>query len=485
MGMTTGTGFARRASLLPFSLLCCATGAALAIAGCGAAAPPAHPAGSSSPRASASVPAGPRPSKPPAVSGTGVRALWQGAPWAYVTVTGGLVVGASLRDRQVTIGAVSALTGEPAWATEIPKSYPFILDIVAGPGMVIAEVGHLNGHPPLAVVPVVKRNFALDLRTGRVLWTAPVPGKYQAPPLAAAGSVIVSGAASGVITARQAASGAIAWTRPRPAGCTAMGVQSPVDDGMSLAGSGALLAASFECRGGHDLVQRLDPATGRVLWQWTTPRTSEPFLAATATAAQGSVVLLTGEIAPPSAARAFAGKLPGRYLWPASLGPLDEVQVVLALDASTGRPRWTELGGQLDNFTLADGAVCESANTGFECRDDVTGKPTRPVEVTGQGGSSSPPFGSDGYAGISGTIAGVTVAGPGEQGQAPRLDVLPIRGGRPVAAVALDIGARAYHANYQTFVVAAGQVSGGTLLLLRRVDLPGYPLVALLVRSPH
>ena len=469
----------RRAGRLPASVLCGALGAALAVAGCGAAKPGPHPGSSGSPRPSVSASGIPRPGKPPAVSGTGVRALWQGTPWADVTVAGGLVVGASLHDRQVIVGAVSALTGEPRWSAPIPKTYSDILDLVAGPGIVIAEVGRLSGHAPLAVFPVVKRDVVLDLRTGRVLWTAPVPGKDQAPPLATAGDVVVFGAASGVITAREAASGRVAWTRQRPAGCTAIGVQSPVDDGMSLAGSGALLAASFECKGGHDLVQRFDPATGRVLWQWVTPKTSSPFLAATAVAAQGSVVLLTGEIAPPGAARAFARGLPGRYFWPASLGPLDDVQVVLALDAETGQPRWTELGGQLDDFTLADGAVCESVNYGFECRDDVTGKPTRPVLVTGQGGASSPPFGDDGFAGISGTVAAVTVA-PFEPGEV-RLEVLPVRGSTPVARVTVHIGVKARGANYQTFVVAAGQVRGGTLVLLRRLDRPGYPLVALLV----
>jgi hypothetical protein len=65
-----------------------------------------------------------------------------------------------------------------------------------------------------------------------------------------------------------------------------------------------------------------------------------------------------------------------------------------------------------------------------------------------------------------------------------RLVVVPIRHGGLVAAASLDIGRTAPGANEHTFVVAAGQLpGGGTVFLLRRIDQPGYPLVALKVAS--
>jgi hypothetical protein len=127
---------------------------------------------------------------------------------------------------------------------------------------------------------------------------------------------------------------------------------------------------------------------------------------------------------------------------------------------------------------LADGTVCESVNTGLECRDDMTGAATLPALLTGQGSNSSPPYASDGVAGISGGIAAVTVA-PFRSGQV-RVELISLRGGQVVGSARIAAGVRAYQANYQTFVVAAGPLpGGGTLVLLRRVDLPGYPVLAL------
>jgi hypothetical protein len=62
--------------------------------------------------------------------------------------------------------------------------------------------------------------------------------------------------------------------------------------------------------------------------------------------------------------------------------------------------------------------------------------------------------------------------------------VRPTRPRARLAAAGLDIGTTAPGANEHTFVVAAGQLpGGGTVVLLRRIDQPGYPLVALKVTS--
>jgi hypothetical protein len=335
----------------------------------------------------------------------------------------------------------------------------------------------------------VRWAVVLDEATGRELWAASVPGRSKYPAIAISGNELLIGAPSGVITAWDARSGTVLWQSPRPGGCGTITVDRPVFEGMSLAADGGLVAASFECAGGRVLAERLNPATGAALWTWRSPRTGagdQAFLSVTGVARQGSVVLLTGQDAPPSGALRHARELPRSTFWPAALGPLLDSHVVLALDAQTGSPRWTERGGQMVDFTLADGAVCEVVNTGFECRDDVTGALTRPVLVTGQTPSAAPPYFYDSWAGISGPYAGAVVA-PLLSGHVI-VEVFGIRTHAPLGRAELSIGFKARSANYQTFVVAAGTLpSGKVLLLLRQVDGHGrfaaYPVIALEVTA--
>jgi len=64
------------------------------------------------------------------------------------------------------------------------------------------------------------------------------------------------------------------------------------------------------------------------------------------------------------------------------------------------------------------------------------------------------------------------------------LRVVRVHGGATVARVRLAIRTSVYDgANYQVFAVAAGRLGNhAILILLRRVDLPGYPVLALEVR---
>jgi outer membrane protein assembly factor BamB len=424
-------------------------------------------------------------SHPPPVTGSALRPLWQGAPWGDLTVSDGLVIGIAFNDGHPAVRAASALTGAGRWSAQMPPRLTELLGIRTGGGVVVAEAGHDFGHPPLAVVPNVTEAVVLDETTGRELWAASVAGRSQNPPIAISGNELLTGGPSGVITARESRSGKVLWQSERPGGCAKITAASPVDEGMGLAADDGLLAASFECAGGRMLAERLNPATGAALWTWKSPQTGagdQAFLSVTGVATQGGVVLLTGQDSPPSGALRLARLLPRSSFWPASLGPLEDTQVVLALDAQTGRPRWTELGGQQVDFTLADGAVCEVVNTGFECRDDVTGALTRPVMVTGQSQSASPPYADDSWAGISGPYAGAVVA-PLLSGDVI-VDVFGIRTHAPLGRAELAIGFKARSANYQTFVVAAGTLpSGRVVLLLRRVDghgqNPAYPVIAL------
>lgn len=263
-----------------------------------------------------------------------------------------------------------------------------------------------------------------------------------------------------------------------------MGFESPYE--LRLAADHDLLVASYHCRSGDRVfvrVQRLAPLTGAALWQWTSIAVAdEPQsfiqLSVLGVAARGDVVLLSGQVAH---GRRYARRLPRPRQWPTSLGAFGENEVLLALDARSGRPRWSEVGGQLVTVTLADGVTCETVTVGFECRDDHTGLRSRPIVRTARSEGDSPPYIGDGYAGISGDLAGVVLS------QSPTgavtIPVLPLRGDGTIANATVQLGKTTYGgSNYQDFIVGAGALpKGATLLLLRRVDIAAYPLVALSV----
>ena len=416
------------------------------------------------------------PGRLPSATG-GARALWQGAPWGGVTIDGGMLLGID----GAQVDAISAVTGKPAWAATMPAALTQILGLVPAGDAVIVEAGHSIGQPPAAVFAVVTEYIALDLATGRVLWAVPVGGGYQNPPLAVSGRYLLTGDTTGAVVARVIASGAVAWRDPRPAVCRQPASAGTDNAGLGLGADGPVAAASFDC-GPRVVVQRLDPATGRALWTWQSPAVAAGAvqqLAVVAAASRGGIVLLAGEIAAPPAAREFTARLPRHYGWPRALDPPDQVSTVLAVSAADGRPRWTELGGQLETFTLTDGLVCEVVSPGLECRADATGAATMPTLLTGMQDGDSPPYADDALAGISGDFAAVTV--PSAASGTVTLRVVRLRDGVTVARVRVAIGSTSRGgSDYQVFAVAAGPLPGGAIeVLLRRVDLPGYPLLAL------
>jgi hypothetical protein len=177
----------------------------------------------------------------------------------------------------------------------------------------------------------------------------------------------------------------------------------------------------------------------------------------------------------------FAGRLPRPFAWPPGLGPADDVNLIIALDAANGRPRWSEAGGQLAMFAPTDGALCEVVSVGLECRDDVTGTATLPMLLTGKSDGDAPPYSADGYAGVGCGLVAMTVP---SRGGGVALLIVRVRGGATVARVRLAIGAAPRDgSSFQVFAIAAGPLGGHAMLLLvRRVDVPGYPVVALAVR---
>lgn len=428
---------------------------------------------------------------PGVVSSVGsVRALWQ-APLIEACVIDGLVVGLVAGAGPVhELRAISERSGQTVWSVSLPAGYPDVLGMIAGDGVIVVKMGHAVGKAPAAVVPVVTRDVIFDAADGRELWGAPVEGgaaaRLQHQPMAlSGGDLLVTGDATGRLTARTTRSGATVWTRARPASCPqGRGSQESYDE--AIAADGPLLAVSYQCHAqGHTFVEvrRVSPSTGKTRWRWASthvPDTPQSFveLSVLGVAAQGDTVLLGGQVA---RAGRLADMLPGKRRWPATLGPFGEGELLVALDAISGTPRWSEQGGQLETITMSDGAICETVTVGFECRDDRTGLPSRPVVRTTRSEEGSPPYVGDGDAGISGTVAGVVFS------QTPSgvaaIAVYPLHGRGVVARANVGLDPGVYGgANYRSFIVGAGPLPNGrTLLLLRRVDVKGYPLVALSV----
>lgn len=136
-----------------------------------------------------------------------------------------------------------------------------------------------------------------------------------------------------------------------------------------VAADGSLLVASYPCeRGGgsYVLVERLSPSSGKPAWQWRTVSVgagnpaSFIGLAVVGVASAGEIVLLQGQVSKPGR---YVRTLPNARRWPPALGPEGD-EMLLALDARDGRPRWSELGFQNPELALTDGAVCEFRRTG-------------------------------------------------------------------------------------------------------------------------
>lgn len=445
-------------------------GVVVALAGCVPARPAARSA-TSRPPASAD--------RLPVVAG-GIRALWQGAPWPILTFAGPDLLGA----QPGKVHAVRAATGAPLWTVAMPGSASEVLGLIPAGNVVVVAAGHQVGQGSVAQFPIVSEYIAVGLATGRRLWSVPVGGQYQSPRIAVSGRYLLTGDPSGAVTARIAATGAVVWRDTRPSDCGAAPTDPTQNAGLGLAADGPLLAVSFECRS-RIVVKRLDPASGRLAWTWRSPSAGSAglYMAVTGAALQGGEVLVTGGIGGPPWAQRFVSQLPHARTWPSALGPNDAESIVLALDAASGHPRWSELGGQQVTVAPSGGAVCEVVKVGAECRDDTTGAATMPTLLTGRGEGSSPPYFDDGYAGVSGGLVAVTL--PSRSGGVI-LRVQRARGGGVVARVQLAIGASGYDgARYDVFAVGAGPLgSGAILVLVRRIDVPGYPVLALDVPLP-
>ena len=474
---TTGRARSMTAARRRAAVAILLTGALTALAGCSVTQHVSSPA-VSRPLVGASSPGAKSGSTGLPTVTHGVRALWQGAPWSDLTFGGRDLLGIDVATNQVHV--VRAATGAQLWTATMPKSAPLILGLLPAGNVVVVAAGHDTGPSPMGYIPIVSAYVALDLATGKRLWETSVGGDYQSPPAAVSGKYLLTGDASGAVTARKVATGAVVWRDARPAGCGPAPTEAAANAGLGLAADGSLVAASFSCRS-RIVVQRLNPATGRPAWTWRSPSVGANvgvYLGVTAAAVQGGVVLVSGQIGPPPAAQRWLSRFPHARPWPGVLGPADAESTILALDAATGHPRWSELGGQQVTVAPTDAAVCEVVDVGVECRDDTTGAATMPVLLTGRTQSSTPPYADDGYAGVSGGLVAVTM--PASSGGVT-LRVQRVHGGTVVAQVHLPVGTTGYNGSkYDVFAIGAGPLgSTAIVVLVRRIDLPGYPVLAL------
>jgi outer membrane protein assembly factor BamB len=354
---------------------------------------------------------------------------------------------------------------------------------------VIVEAGRAL-HDPAGTI-VVKEIAVYSLADGRSLWHTPVavgpeylPGNQRAY---VAGTIVFA-EPGGELIARRAATGGIVWRASRPRSCPQGGGDEAGGDAR-VAADGSLLVASYPCeRGGgsYVLVERLSPGSGKPVWQWRTVSVgagnpaSFIGLAVVGVASAGEIVLLQGQVSKPGR---YVRTLPNARRWPPALGPEGD-EMLLALDARDGRPRWSELGFQDPELALTDGVVCEFDIQGVECRDDSTGRPSRPLLKTGlseleSGGSD---IVGDGTAGVADSLAAVALKR--RKGNPLVVEMAPLRGNGKATRVLVWLGPNLPEPAHSTpTLVRAGTLpNGATLLLLRRIDVPESPLLALRVR---
>lgn len=418
-----------------------------------------------------------------------MTALWQGVPLLWLAFDGPTLLGVPVDSGVGTerVVAVSQATGKIRWATSLPKSMPFTLGLFPAGNTIVVEGGRDASSGPI-------RGFALsgymglNAASGKILWTQSVSGTHAAPTAAVSSGYLVTGTVPGQlfpdtfpgpVTGRVAATGKVAWTLPQPKGCGNLG----------LAGDGPLLALSYDC-GRQVLVERLDPATGKALWTWRSPVATakggaSTNLTVTTVSSGGGLVLLSGGVLGTGAAQLFAAALPHPRTWPPLLASPLSGEMALALTAA-GRPAWTETGGQQEVFEPTGDALCEEELNGFECRTGATGAPSVPAQIAYPGGIGTG-YGGDDYAatadGLIAAISPVTGAGAGK---AVELRVTDAGTGKIVATARIGISPLAQPGSDITVAAVAANPLTPTsaLVLVRRVDVKGDPLLALSVSLP-
>lgn len=393
------------------------------------------------------------------------RQLWQGTTGAQPDIDGGVIVGA-------TVGAVQeadARTGRLRWRVRYGPDEPLVESFVVGAGTVVLAVTRDRSRPPAASLDLPEALLAVDLETGRRLWTRRIPPlASQTGTATIVGPNLVLAGYSGQVTALDARTGVQRWTAgpgPRSPACPSRSFGN-----VQLAGPGPLLLVALQCPQTGALVQRLDPRTGRVQWAFPLDKNH---IGGTPTAALSAQAQADGTVF--AVADTFN---PGRdfdvdvlhVLLPAAPNTGNTGgRILLALDAATGHLRWAA-PSPAEYVSTGAGTVCSFDTQTYQCRDSRTGHLTVPPP-DGPLPQRSSSYGEAPLA-QSGPLIFIVTAGPH-----PALKAIDTRTGATVGQTPLHVSDRS--APYATVVAA-----GAGLVLIRRGDQEPFDALAYTDTTP-
>jgi outer membrane protein assembly factor BamB len=383
---------------------------------------------------------------------------WQAPIGADPVIVGGVVVA-------MTNGGIQefdAHTGDLRWTWKNTRETAALRFLVAD-STVFAVVGHDVGTPPAMVAPIAAELDALDLRTGRFLWSHPIAGT-QSPGFAVASPVvaIADSGSAGAVVGLDPRTGRRRWTEPAPAGC-AVAPNTVVTPTTYLAGDGDDLAVGRRCGAANsDLIQGIDPATGRSRWTVSAVGSLDVF-----TIPPGSRVLAAS-----LAHIVGAHPAPGR-VWSVPDAPVGfAAQQVVVIDAATGRVVWQESGmSDLAAVTGDAAALCVIDGFGYECRKPSTGALVFPPPV-----SARAPVGPYGDSAAVTQADGSIYQLDTGSAHATRVLVRSATTGALTGTISVDVSrVPAPDTASQSGLITAGD----GLLLIRRADVAGFPVLAM------
>jgi outer membrane protein assembly factor BamB len=381
---------------------------------------------------------------------------WQAMIGPDPVIVGGVVVART----EGGVQEFDAHTGEPRWRWTNARQ-PVSLEFVVADATVFAVLGHDVGQAPAMVAPIAAELDALDLSTGRFLWSHPITGTTQSPGLTAAGPVIamVDNSIPGAVLGLDPRTGRRRWIDPAPTTCPAPGSTGLVA-GTYLSGDGNELAVGRRC----GLIQGLDPNTGQPRWSsragdGTTIFTIPPGSNLLVVSAQP--VTGTGQPTTPS------------QHWSVPDTPTGlATQQAVALNVNTGQLDWQESGMPSGATAAGDAtALCMIDRSGYECRRTTTGAlvfapTTWPQKPVGPFGDSNAVTQADDI------VYQLDIDSAGTE----RVLVRSATTGSVTATERLDVGqVPAEGSATQTGLITAAN----GLLLIRRSDVPGFPVLAM------
>jgi len=133
------------------------------------------------------------------------RLLWHGATGAHPEIHGGVIVGGVLGGVQ----EVDARTGQLRRRVRYGPDDPLAESFVVGAGTVVLAVARDRSRPPTTSVTLPEALLAVDLRTGRRLWSQRIPPiASQTRAATIVGPDLVLAGLSGQLTALDARIGA-------------------------------------------------------------------------------------------------------------------------------------------------------------------------------------------------------------------------------------------------------------------------------------